>query len=93
MRYERRTSMTRKSLRRSGPPAARLAVAAIFATALVCQPPAVTAADIPAIMSGKQADLPILANDIIIVPNSRIKSVTSTLLKAFGVNSTRIPYR
>ena len=51
------------------------------------------AVDIPAIMNGKLQDMPILANDIIIIPNSRLKSVTSTLLKAFGVNSTRIPYR
>ncbi|HWO01046.1 MAG TPA: polysaccharide biosynthesis/export family protein [Blastocatellia bacterium] len=49
--------------------------------------------DIAGIMSGKKQDIPILANDIIIVPNSRLKSVGSTLLKAFGVNSARVPMR
>ncbi|HEY6332343.1 MAG TPA: SLBB domain-containing protein, partial [Blastocatellia bacterium] len=47
--------------------------------------------DIGAIMSGKQVDIPIRANDVIIVPNSRFKSVGSTLLTAFGVNSARFP--
>jgi len=49
--------------------------------------------DIAAIMNGKKEDIPILANDIIIVPNSRIKTVGGTLLRAFGVNSARIPMR
>ncbi|MFP5264491.1 MAG: polysaccharide biosynthesis/export family protein [Blastocatellia bacterium] len=49
--------------------------------------------DVPAVMAGKKEDMPILANDIIIVPNSRVKSVTGTLLRAFGVNATRIPVR
>jgi polysaccharide export outer membrane protein len=49
--------------------------------------------DVPAVMAGKREDMPILANDIIIVPNSRVKSVTGTLLRAFGVNATRIPVR
>jgi len=49
--------------------------------------------EIAAIMSGKKQDIPILANDIIIVPNSRLKSVGSTLLRAFGVNSARVPMR
>jgi polysaccharide biosynthesis/export protein len=49
--------------------------------------------DIPAVMNGKKADLPILANDIVIVPNSRMKMIGSTLLRAFGVNSARIPLR
>jgi polysaccharide export outer membrane protein len=49
--------------------------------------------DIAGIMNGKKQDIPILANDIIIVPNSRLKSVGSTLLRAFGVNSARVPMR
>ncbi len=49
--------------------------------------------DIPSVMSGKQEDLTIMANDIIIVPNSRLKSVGGTLLRAFGVNATRLPVR
>jgi hypothetical protein len=43
-------------------------------------------------MSGKKEDVPIMANDIIIVPNSRMKSVGGALLRAFGLNSvTRLP--
>lgn len=49
--------------------------------------------DIAGIMNGKKQDIPIVANDIIIVPNSRLKSVGSTLLRAFGVNSARVPLR
>lgn len=49
--------------------------------------------DVAAIMSGKKEDVPILANDIIIIPNSRLKSVGTTLLSAFGVNSARLPGR
>src|SRR5262249_31987675 len=47
--------------------------------------------DLPAVMSGKKADVPVQANDIIIVPNSRFKSIGGTLLRAFGVNATRLP--
>ncbi|HVF91894.1 MAG TPA: polysaccharide biosynthesis/export family protein, partial [Blastocatellia bacterium] len=47
--------------------------------------------DVNAVMSGKKQDVPILANDIIIVPNSRLKSVTGTVLSAFGVNAWRVP--
>jgi len=49
--------------------------------------------DIPSVMNGKKEDIQILANDIVIVPNSRLKSVGGTLLRAFGVNSARIPLR
>lgn len=49
------------------------------------------AVDLPAIMNGKKSDVPVLANDIIIVPNSRLKSIGGTLLRAFGVNATRMP--
>jgi polysaccharide export outer membrane protein len=49
--------------------------------------------DVPAVMNGKKEDIPILANDIVIVPNSRVRSVTGTLLRAFGINATRIPVR
>jgi len=47
--------------------------------------------DVNAVMSGKKPDVPILANDIVIVPNSRLKSVTGTVLSAFGVNAWRVP--
>ena len=46
--------------------------------------------NIDEVMSGKKEDVPIMANDIIIVPNSRFKSVSSALLNAFGVSSTRL---
>jgi protein involved in polysaccharide export with SLBB domain len=49
--------------------------------------------DLNAVMSGKKEDVPIAANDVIIVPNSRFKSVGGALLRAFGVNSARVPYR
>lgn len=49
--------------------------------------------DINAAMSGKADDPPILANDVIIVPNSRAKSVGGTLLMAFGVSAARLPIR
>ena len=51
------------------------------------------AVDVPAVMNGKKNDVPILANDIIIIPNSRLKSVGGTLLRAFGVSAARIPVR
>ena len=48
--------------------------------------------DIGAVMSGKKEDLAVLANDIIIVPNSRTKSVGGALLRAFGLSTiTRVP--
>lgn len=49
--------------------------------------------DISAVMNGKREDMVINANDVIIIPNSRTKSVSSALLTALGVNSARIPIR
>ncbi|HKP14075.1 MAG TPA: polysaccharide biosynthesis/export family protein, partial [Blastocatellia bacterium] len=45
------------------------------------------AVDIAAMMSGKKEDLVVRANDIIIVPNSRGKSVGGALLRAFGLST------
>jgi polysaccharide biosynthesis/export protein len=42
------------------------------------------------IMNGKQEDVAINANDIVIIPNSRSKSVSGALLSAFGVSPRRI---
>ena len=42
------------------------------------------------IMNGKQEDVAITANDIVIIPNSRAKSVSGALLSAFGVSPRRI---
>jgi polysaccharide biosynthesis/export protein len=49
--------------------------------------------DINAVMSGKKEDITLLANDVVIIPNSRTKSVGGMLLQALGVNSARIPVR
>jgi polysaccharide export outer membrane protein len=48
--------------------------------------------DIGAVMKGKKDDIPIIANDIVIVPNSRMKSFSGALIKAFGLTTvTRMP--
>lgn len=48
--------------------------------------------NIGAVMSGKKEDIPIAANDIVMVPNSRSKSIGGALLKAFGLTTiTRVP--
>lgn len=47
--------------------------------------------DIGEVMKGKREDLQILANDIIIVPNSRMKSIALPVLSAFGVSAARLP--
>jgi polysaccharide biosynthesis/export protein len=48
--------------------------------------------DIAAMMGGKKEDLVVRANDIIIVPNSRGKSIGGALLRAFGLSTvTRLP--
>jgi polysaccharide export outer membrane protein len=49
--------------------------------------------DISAIMSGKKEDIPMQANDVIIIPNSRTKSVGGVLLMALGVSAARVPVR
>jgi len=49
--------------------------------------------DVGAVMSGKKEDIPIMANDVIIIPNSKFKSVGATLLSAFGYSTvTRLPF-
>jgi polysaccharide export outer membrane protein len=49
------------------------------------------AVDLDAIMKAKKEDVPIMPNDIIIVPNSRMKTISGTFLKAFGVSAARMP--
>jgi len=50
--------------------------------------------DVNAVMSGKSKDDPaIQPNDIIMIPNSRVKSVSQALLQALGTNSARLPAR
>lgn len=47
------------------------------------------AVDISDIMKGKQEDIPILPNDTVIVPNSRMKSLRNALLSGFGFGMVR----
>ena len=47
--------------------------------------------DIAAVMNGKNEDVPILPNDIIYIPNSKMKTITAPLLQALGMNAVRIP--
>jgi len=48
--------------------------------------------DIAAVMSGKKEDITIAANDIIMVPNSRTRSIGGALLRAFGMTAvSRFP--
>jgi polysaccharide export outer membrane protein len=49
--------------------------------------------DIGEVMDGKKEDIPLLANDVVMIPNSKTKSVGGMLLQALGVNSARIPIR
>jgi polysaccharide export outer membrane protein len=51
------------------------------------------AVDISAVMRGKSEDLTIFANDVIIVPNSRLKTAAAPLLSAFGLGVVRLPIR
>jgi polysaccharide biosynthesis/export protein len=41
--------------------------------------------DIGAVMKAKKEDIPLLANDIVIVPNSRTKTIGNSILKAVGM--------
>lgn len=48
--------------------------------------------DVNAIMKGKKDDITIMANDIIVVPNSRMKSIGGALLRSFGMSTvSRVP--
>ena len=49
--------------------------------------------DISAVVNGKKEDIPLQANDVIIIPNSRTKSIGGMMLQALGVNSARLPIR
>lgn len=46
------------------------------------------------VMAGKKEDLALMPNDIVLVPNSRAKTVGNAILKAFGMGAAqRGPYR
>ncbi len=44
--------------------------------------------DVGDIMKGKDADIAILANDIIVIPNSKAKSILIPIVSAFGTTAT-----
>ena len=50
--------------------------------------------DVGAVMNGKQDDIAIKANDVIIIPNSSFKSITGALIRGFGTSviTRGIPY-
>lgn len=43
--------------------------------------------DVAAVMNGKNEDIPILPNDIVYIPNSKIKTIAAPLLQGFGTNA------
>jgi polysaccharide biosynthesis/export protein len=45
--------------------------------------------NVGAVMKGKKEDIPILANDIVIVPNSRSKTIGNSVLKAIGMGAAQ----
>ncbi len=47
--------------------------------------------DVAAVMRGRNQDLPIMANDIIVIPNSKTKSVFVPVINAFGVSAAYLP--
>jgi polysaccharide biosynthesis/export protein len=49
--------------------------------------------DVGAVMDGKKDDITIMPNDVIILPNSRFKTMSNAILKGFGLNMLRIPGR
>jgi polysaccharide biosynthesis/export protein len=50
--------------------------------------------DINAVMKNRKDDIAIMANDVIIVPNSKGKTIGNAILKAFGLGAAqRGPYR
>lgn len=49
--------------------------------------------DTAKVMSGQSEDIPLMANDIIMIPGSRTKSVASALARAFGLSAVRLPGR
>ncbi len=49
--------------------------------------------DLSAVMTGKAGDQTILANDIIIVPNSKMKSIAAPILSTLGQQAVRLPIR
>ncbi len=49
--------------------------------------------DLSAVMAGKADDQKIQANDIVIVPNSKMKSIAAPILSTLGQQAVRLPIR
>jgi polysaccharide export outer membrane protein len=45
--------------------------------------------DIGAVLKGKKEDVPLQANDLVMVPNSRGKTIGNAILKAFGMSAAQ----
>ncbi|HKP11727.1 MAG TPA: hypothetical protein VJZ91_06435, partial [Blastocatellia bacterium] len=49
--------------------------------------------DIGAVMKNRKPDIPLVANDIVLVPNSKGKTIGNAILKAVGMGAAqRGPY-
>ena len=51
------------------------------------------AVDVGAVMSAKKEDLVLLPNDIILIPNSKMKKMAAPILSAFASNALMLPMR
>jgi len=49
--------------------------------------------DIGGVMNGKKEDIPLQANDVVIVPNSKLKSFGGAVLGAMTMSAARVPIR
>ena len=49
--------------------------------------------DIGAVMSAKKEDIVLLPNDIILIPNSKMKKVAGPIISAFATNAIMLPMR
>ena len=49
--------------------------------------------DVTAVMRGRNQDVSIIANDIIVVPNNKAKSVVLPVVNAFGISAAYLPFR
>jgi polysaccharide biosynthesis/export protein len=80
------------SLAQGAPFKAKLDKAVIFREDPVTNKFTEVPIDIAAILAGKKDDMPVYANDVIFVPNSMLKSVSSVLLTTLGTSAIlRIP--
>jgi hypothetical protein len=43
--------------------------------------------DVGAVMRGRSPDIPIMANDVVVIPNNKAKSAFMPVVNAFGMNA------